>query len=207
MALGILARKIGMTQVFVDDRAVGATVIAAPPCTVVRVKTVDTDGYNALQLGYEEIPERKVTKPMLGHFKNAGVAPHRYLFEVRVDDPESYNVGDKIGVDLFAEGDRVDVTGTSRGLGFQGVMKRWNFAGGPKTHGSNFHRRPGSVGQCVEPGRVVKGRKLPGHAGSRQVTVKRMRVLKVDPERNMIVLLGSTPGARGTLLKLRKNNG
>ncbi len=207
MALGILARKVGMTQVFVDNRAVGATVIAAPPCTVVRVKTVDTDGYNALQLGYEEIPERKATKPLIGHFKTAGVAPHRHLFEVRVDDPSTYSVGDKIGVDLFAAGDKIDVTGASRGLGFQGVIKRWNFAGGPKTHGSNFHRRPGSVGQCVEPGRVVKGRKLPGHMGNRQVTVKRMRVLKVDPERSMIVLLGSTPGARGTLLKLRKNNG
>ena len=207
MALGVLARKVGMTQVFVEDRAVGATVVAAAPCTVVQVKTVDTDGYNALQLGCEEIPERKAKKPMLGHFKKAGVPPHRYLFEVRVDDPSAYNVGDKIGIDLFTEGEKIDVTGVSRGLGFQGVIKRWNFAGGPKTHGSNFHRRPGSVGQCVEPGRVVKGRKLPGHAGSKQVTVKRLMVLKVDPEKNLIVLLGSTPGARGTLLKLRKNNG
>jgi len=205
MALGIMARKIGMTQVFVEDRAVGATVIVAPPCTVVRVKTEETDGYNALQL--EEIPARKVKKPILGQFEKAGVPPHRYLFEVRVDDPSSYNVGDKVGVDIFSAGEKVDVTGISRGLGFQGVMKRWNFAGGPKTHGSNFHRRPGSVGQCVEPGRVVKGRKLPGHAGARQVTVKGLRVIKVDPERNLIVLLGSTPGARGTLLKLRKSHG
>ncbi len=205
MALGILARKIGMTQVFVADRAVGATVVTAPACTVVRVKTVDTDGYNALQLGCEEIPERKAKKPLRGQFKKAGIPPHRYLFEARVDDPTSYSVGDKIGVDLFAEGEKVDVTGISRGLGFQGVMKRWNFAGGPKAHGSNLHRRPGSVGNCVEPGRVIKGRKLPGHMGARQVTVKRLRVLKVDPKKNLVVLLGPTPGARGTLLKLRKN--
>jgi len=207
MGLGILARKIGMTQVFVDDRAVGATILEAPPCTVVQVKTVDTDGYNALQLGYGEIPPRKVKKPLRGHFERAGVPPHRHLFEVRVDDPTSYNVGDKIGVDLFTEGEKIDVTGISRGLGFQGVMKRWNFAGGPKTHGSNFHRRPGSVGNCVEPGRVVKGRKLPGHAGGKRVTVKGLRVLRVDPEKNLIVLLGPTPGARGTLLTLRKNHG
>lgn len=207
MALGILARKIGMTQVFVDDRAVGATVIETQPCTVVQIKTIETDGYNALQLGYQEVTERKVTRPLQGHFKKAGAAPHRCLFEVRVDDPSAYSVGDKIGVEIFSAGEKVDVTGTSRGLGFQGVVKRWNFAGGPKSHGSHFHRRPGSVGNCVEPGRVVKGRKLPGHTGSRRVTVKGLRILRVDPEKNLLVLKGATPGPRRSALKLRKSHG
>jgi len=207
MAQGLLARKVGMTQLFVEDAAVGATVLEAAPCTVVRVKTIETDGYNALQLGYDEVDEKRVTKPLAGHFRKAGVAPHRHLFELRVDDLENYNVGDVVSVDIFAEGDRVDVSGISRGLGFQGVMKRWDFAGGPKSHGSHFHRRPGSVGNCVKPGRVVKGKKLPGHTGARRVTVKGLRVLRVDPERNLLIVKGSTPGARGSILKLGKRNG
>jgi len=207
MALGILAQKIGMTQVFVEDRAVGATVIKTQPCTVVQVKTVETNGYNALQLGYQQVDAQKVTQPLRGHFEKASVPPHRHLFEVRVDDPASYQVGDVIGVEIFSVGEKIDVSGISRGLGFQGVVKRWNFAGGPKSHGSHFHRRPGAVGSCVEPGRVVKGKKLPGHVGSCRVTVKGLRILRVDPERNMLVLKGATPGARGTLLQLRKNRG
>jgi large subunit ribosomal protein L3 len=207
MPLGILARKIGMTQVFVDDCAIGATVVETEPCTVVQVKTEKTDGYNALQLGYQRVPERKVTNPLRKHYEKAGVPPHRHLFEVRVEDPSSHQVGAAVGVEIFAEGEKIDVTGISRGLGFQGVMKRWNFAGGPETHGSNFHRRPGSVGNCVEPGRVIKGKKLPGHAGSRRVTVKGLKVLRVDPERNLLVLKGATPGPRGTILYLRKCHG
>lgn len=207
MALGILARKIGMTQLFVDGCAVGTTVIEAQPCTVVQVKTVESDGYNALQLGHDEVPERKVTKPLRGHFSKAGVAPHRHLFEARVDDPTQYEVGDRLDVGIFAEGDKIDVIGTSRGMGFQGVIKRWNFAGGPASHGSHFHRRPGSVGNCVNPGRVVKGKKLPGQMGNRRVTVKSLRVVGVDVEKNLVVVKGSTPGARGTILQLRKSNG
>jgi large subunit ribosomal protein L3 len=207
MALGILGRKVGMTQLFVDGCAVGTTVIEAQPSTIVQLKTVETDGYNALQLGYDQVPERKVKKPLRGHFAKRGVAPHRHLFEVRIDDPSGYKVGDHLDVGIFAEGDKVDVVGTSRGLGFQGVVKRWNFAGGPKSHGSHFHRRPGSVGNCVEPGRVVKGKKLPGQTGNKRVTVKSLRVLKVDAENNLLVVKGSTPGARGTLLGLRKSNG
>jgi len=207
MALGILARKIGMTQLFMEGSAVGTTVIEAQPCTVVQKKTVESDGYNALQLGYDEVPERKVTKPLRGHFSKAGVAPHRHLFEVRVDDPAQYEVGDRIDVGIFSEGDVIDVIGTSRGLGFQGVVKRWDFAGGPKTHGSHFHRRPGSVGNCVNPGRVVKGKKLPGQTGNRRVTVKSLKVVRVDVEKNLVVVKGSTPGSRGTILQLRKSNG
>ncbi len=207
MAQGILGRKIGMTQLFLEDRAVGATVVEAQPCTVVQIKTTESDGYNAVQLGYGQTKESKTTKPLLGHYRKADVAPHRKLFEVRVDNPEEYNVGDVIGVDIFEEGEKIDVAGVSKGLGFQGVVKRWDFAGGPKSHGSHFHRRPGSVGMCVKPGRVMKGKKLPGHTGCRRVTVKGLQVLRVDPERNLLVLKGATPGSRGTILELGKRNG
>ena len=207
MAQGILGRKIGMTQLFVEDRAVGATVVEAQPCTVVQIKTTESDGYNALQLGYGQAKESQTTKPLLGHYRKADVDPHRRLFEVRVDNPEEYNVGDVIGVDIFEEGEKIDVAGVSKGLGFQGVVKRLDFAGGPKSHGSHFHRRPGSVGMCVKPGRVMKGKKLPGHAGSRRVTVKGLQVLRVDPERNLLVLKGATPGSRGTILELGKRHG
>ena len=207
MALGILARKIGMTPLFVEGSAVGTTVLETQPCTVVQVKTVETDGYQALQLAYVEVAERKVTRPLQGHYKKAGVAPHRHLFEVRIENSSEYTVGDRLGVEIFSEGDKVDVTGKSRGLGFQGVVKRWDFAGGPATHGSHFHRRPGSVGNCVKPGRVVKGKKLPGQTGNRRVTIRGLRILRVDLEKNLLVLKGATPGARGTLLQLRKHNG
>jgi len=204
MARGLPARKLGMTQVFVDDRAVGATILETRPCTVVRILTEGTDGYDALQLGYDEVSESRVTKPLAGHFKSAGVAPHRHVLEIHVDDPTAHSVGDVIGVEYFAEGDRIDVSGTSRGKGFQGVVKRWNFAGGPKSHGSHFHRRPGSVGACVKPGRVIKGRKLPGQMGARRVTVRGLHVLKVDAERNLLVVKGATPGTSGTVLEVGK---
>ncbi len=207
MARRLLGKKIGMAQVFVDDRAVGVTVIETRPCTVVQIKTKDRDGYDALQLGYDEVKETKVSRPLAGHFKKLGVAPHRHLFEIRVDNVSDYKVGDAIGVDTFAEGDKVDVCGVSRGLGFQGVMKRWNFSGGPDSHGSKFHRRPGSVGCHVEPGRIIKGRKMPGHMGNQRVTVRGLRVLKVDAEKNLLILKGATPGARGSLLELGKRHG
>jgi len=207
MARGILGRKIGMTQLFVDDQAVGATVIETSPCTIVQIKTVESDGYNALQLGYDQVKETKVTRPVAGHFGKAGVAPHRHLFEIRIDNPEDYTVGDTLNADLFEEGDKIDIAGTSKGHGFQGVVKRWNFAGGPKTHGSHFHRRPGSVGNCVKPGRVIKGKKLPGQMGSRRTTVRGLQVLRVDPERNLLIVKGSTPGARGTILELGRRHG
>ena len=207
MARGILGRKIGMTQLFVDDQAVGVTVIETDPCTIVQIKTNESDGYNALQLGYDEVKDSKVSRPIAGHFGKAGVAPHRHLFEIRIDNPEDYTVGDKLSVDLFEEGDKVDIAGTSKGKGFQGVVKRWNFAGGPATHGSHFHRRPGSIGNCVKPGRVVKGKKLPGQMGSRRTTVRGLKILRVDPERNLLVVKGATPGARGTILELGKRHG
>ncbi len=207
MARTLLGKKIGMAQVFIDDRAVGVTVIETQPCTVVQIKTKDVDGYDALQLGYDAVKESKVSRPVAGHFRKAGVATHRHLFEIRVDNIGEYKVGDTIGVGTFAEGDKVDVCGTSRGLGFQGVMKRWNFSGGPDAHGSKFHRRPGSIGCHVEPGRVIKGRKMPGHMGNRRVTVRGLRVVKVDAEKNLLILKGATPGSRGALLELGKRNG
>jgi len=207
MARGILGRKIGMTQLFVDDQAISATVIQTSPCTVVQVKTAETDGYNAIQLGYDEVKESKVSRPVAGHFQKAEVAPHRRLFEVRVEDPEEYSVGDTLNGDIFEEGEKIRVAGMSKGKGFQGVVKRYNFAGGPKTHGSHFHRRPGSVGNCVKPGRVIKGKKLPGHMGARRITVRGLQVLRVDTERNLVIVKGSTPGARGAVLELGKNHG
>jgi large subunit ribosomal protein L3 len=207
MARGILGRKIGMTQLFVDDQAVGVTVIETDPCTIVQIKTNESDGYDALQLGYDEVKDSKVTRPIAGHFGKAGVAPHRHLFEIRVDNPEDYTVGDKLSVDMFEEGGKVDVAGTSKGKGFQGVVKRYNFAGGPASHGSHFHRRPGSVGNCVKPGRVIKGKKLPGQMGSERKTVRGLKILRVDPERNLLVVKGCTPGARGTILELGKCHG
>lgn len=207
MALGLLSRKIGMTQVFVGDRAVGATVIEAQPSMVTRIKTEERDGYDALQLGYRAVEPAVLTRPLGGEYAATGLAPHRYLFEVRVDDPTNYKVGDKVGVDIFSEGEKIDVMGTSRGLGFQGVIKRWNFSGGPKTHGARFNRRPGSVGNCVEPGRVIKGKKLPGQTGGRRVTIKRLKVLRVDTEKNILLVKGATPGPRGNILKLGKGNG
>ncbi len=207
MGLAILARKIGMTQLFSDGCAIGTTVVETQPCTVVQIKTVETDGYNAIQLAYGEVADKKVTRPLYGHYQKAGVASHRHLFEARIDDPSAYKVGDRVGLEIFSEGEKVDVIGTSRGLGFQGVVKRWNFAGGPASHGSHFHRRPGAVGNCVNPGRVVKGKKLPGQTGNKRITVKKLKVLRVDAERNLIILKGAVPGSRGTLLQLRKSNG
>ena len=196
--------KLGMTQVFDGDHAIGATIVEAKPCTVVRILSQEKDGYDALQLGYDEVPESKVTRPQAGQYKKAGVAPHRRLFELRVENTEDYSVGDSIGVDFFEEGEKVRVSGLSRGLGFQGVVKRWDFAGGPKTHGSHFHRRPGSIGQCVKPGRVFKGKKLPGHTGSRKVTVRGLQIMGIDSERNLLVLRGPTPGTSGSILEVGK---
>jgi len=207
MARTLLGKKIGMAQVFIDDRAIGVTVIETRPCTVVQIKTKDVDGYDALQLGYDEVKEAKVSRPLQGHFKKSGVAPHRHLFEIRVDNVGDYKIGDTLGVSAFAPGDKVDVSGMSRGLGFQGVVKRWDFSGGPDAHGSKFHRRPGSIGCHVEPGRVIKGRKMPGHMGNRRVTVRGLRVVKVDAEKNLLILKGATPGSRGALLELGKRNG
>ncbi|MBC7083862.1 MAG: large subunit ribosomal protein [Bacillota bacterium] len=204
MPKGILGRKLGMTQVFGDDgEVIPVTAIEAGPCVVVQKKTKDNDGYTAIQLGFEDIRESLLTKPERGHFKRAHVKPKRYLREIRVKDDSPYDVGAEIKVDIFNKGDRVDIVGTSLGKGFAGVIKRWNFRRGPMAHGSMYHRRVGSLG-ATDPARVFKGRKLPGRMGAKRVTIQNLEVVKVDPERNLLLVKGSVPGRRGGLLLVKE---
>ena len=209
MVTGIIGRKVGMTQVFDADGTVHpATVIKAGPCVVVQAKTAQTDGYEAIQLGLVEETPAKANKPTQGHFKKASVPATRVRREVRVTaggDPETLNVGDQVLVTgIFADGDRVDVIGTSRGKGFQGVMKRHNFAGGAATHGSMFHRAPGSIGASSFPSRVVKGMRAAGRMGGDQVTVRNLKIVQVDGENHVMLIRGAVPGAPGTYLIVRK---
>ncbi len=204
MATTILGRKLGMTQVWSeDDKLIPVTVIEAGPCVVTQVKTAKTDGYSAVQIGFGDIAERKVNKPMMGHFEKAGVEPRRHLTEVRMDDTLSIKSGDMITVDQFADAKSVNVSGVSKGKGFAGVMKRHNFKGGPGGHGSHLHRAPGSIGQCATPAKVFRGKKLPGHMGSETVTVKNLDVIRIDAEQNLLIVKGAVPGAKGALLTVR----
>lgn len=204
MAKAILGKKLGMTQVWSDDdRLLPVTVIEAGPCVVAQVRTLERDGYRAIQLGYGDIKESKVNKPDMGHFKKAGVAPKRHLAEVRLDEGETYKVGDAVTVDMLEPGMHVHISGTSKGKGFQGVIKRHNYKGGPGGHGSHFHRAPGSIGQSSSPSRVFKGMGLPGHMGSETVTVRNLEVVRVDVEQNLLLLKGAVPGGKGTLLMIR----
>ncbi len=197
---GILGTKIGMTQIWKDNRAVPVTVILAGPCPVVQRKTNETDGYEAVQIGFGERKAKGLNKPELGHLNKAGAQPLRYLREFRDWSPE----GDEVRVDVFGEGEKVDVTGTSKGKGFQGVMKRWNFAGGPASHGAKkWHRRPGSIGQRKTPGRVYKGKRMAGHMGDERVTIQNLEVVEVRPDENLILVKGAVPGANGGLVILR----
>lgn len=200
---GILGRKVGMTQLFDESGAVvPVTVIEAGPCYVTQVKTVDTDGYNAVQIGYEEVPERKLTGGQRGHLSKANVPSLRRLSELRyVKDAPTHELGDVIRADVFAEGDFVDVVGTSKGKGFAGAVKRHGFAGGPKTHGqSDRQRATGSRGAGTTPGRTFPGAKAPGQMGNRRVTVQNLRVALIDPDRNLIAVRGAIPGPRGGLV-------
>ncbi|MBP2016913.1 large subunit ribosomal protein L3 [Symbiobacterium terraclitae] len=203
MQKGILGKKLGMTQIFAaDGKIIPVTVVEAGPCVVVQKKTVATDGYNAVQVGFDTIREKLVNKPMKGHFAKHEVKATRYLREFRLDDIESLNVGDTIKADIFAEGELVDVTGISRGKGFAGGIKRWNFSRSFMAHGSKYHRGPGSLGQRAWA-RVPKGRKLPGRLGGERVTVQGLRIVKVDPEKNLILIKGAVPGAKGSLITIR----
>ena len=210
MVNGIIGRKIGMTQVFDEDGTVTpVTVIKAGPCVVVQKKTVNSDGYEAVQLGFvEDRPPKKVTKPMKGHFQKTGqgAAPTRVLKEFRLDvlDGEATNVGDKVLVDQFAANDTVTVVGTSKGRGFAGFMKRHGFGGGRASHGSMFHRAPGSIGQSAYPSRVIKGTKMAGHMGDARVTVKNLKVVQVDSEQNLLLVHGAVPGPNGALVLINK---
>ena len=204
MINAIYGKKIGMTQIFTeDDRVVPVTVIVAEPNAICQVKTTATDGYEAVQLGFGSIKENKVNKPMAGHFAKQGAEPVRYLREVRVADASEYAVGDKVTVENFADVKKVDVTGTSKGKGFAGVIKRYGFGGGPGGHGSHFHRAPGSIGQCATPSRVFKGVRLPGHMGVDTVTTKNIEVVRVDADQNLILLKGSVPGGKNAIVRIR----
>lgn len=205
MPLAILGRKVGMTQLFDEQGcAIPVTVIEAGPCPVVQRKTREKDGYEAIQIGFGHQKPSRVNKPLAGHFKKAGVKPSKYLREVRLDgEAVDYKPGQEIKVDIFNEGELVDVVGTSIGKGFSGVVKRWNFRRGPMAHGSMYHRRTGSLG-ATDPARVFKGRKLPGRLGHERVTVRNLKVVKVDPERNLLCVKGSVPGVKGGLLFIRK---
>jgi large subunit ribosomal protein L3 len=204
---GILGIKLGMAQVFTPDgTAVGCTVLQAGPCVVVQRRTKDRDGYDAVQLGLVEfIKTQRLTKPMLGHFKKADVAPMRRLGEMRLEmSGDESKVGDRVLVDRFQPGELVDVTGISKGKGFAGGVKRWHYAGGDATHGSMFHRAPGGIGASSFPSRVWPGQHFPGHMGHQRVTVKNLRVVKVDADENLLLVRGSVPGPVGTYLLIRK---
>jgi large subunit ribosomal protein L3 len=204
MANGILGKKIGMTQIFSPaGQAVPVTVVEAGPCVVVQKKTVATDGYDAIQLGFAEKKEHLTNKPMKGHFGKAGVKPYRFLHEMKIVSAEQFNPGQEIKADIFKEGEWVDVTGTSKGKGFAGVIKRWNFNRASMTHGSMYHRRPGSLG-ATDPARVFKGRKMPGRLGGEQVTIQGLQVVKVDADRNLLLIKGAIPGANGAYVVVKK---
>ena len=203
---GILGKKIGITQIYAEDgAAIPVTVVKAGPCLVVQRKTIETDGYDAVQLGLvEDQPPRSVTKPRQGHFEKAGVAPMRRLAEVLVEANADTAAGDQVKVSIFSEDEYIDVTGTSKGKGFQGVIKRHGFGGGRASHGSQFHRQPGSIGQSAWPAKVFKGIKLPGHMGDARVTVKNLKVVKVDEENHLLYIKGAVPGARDGYLMIRR---
>jgi large subunit ribosomal protein L3 len=204
--MGILGRKLGMTRIFGDDGSiVPVTVIQAGPCPVIAVRKTDTDGYEALQLGFDEIPERKINKPAKGHQAKAGRGFYRVLREIRLDAPATLTPGQDVTVDIFTVGEQVKVTGTSIGKGFQGVMKRWNFSGLNKTHGAEkVHRSGGSIGHNTEPGKVMKNKKMAGHMGARRVTMINLDVVDVRPEDNLILVRGQIPGPANSVVMIRK---
>ncbi len=204
MAKGIIGTKLGMTQVFIGgEDLIPVTVVQAGPCTIVQKKTRDIDGYDAIQIGYGDVKPHRVSRPLLGHYKKSESAPTRVLKEIRVDNADEYEVGQVIRADIFQPGDRVDVTGISKGKGFQGVMKRHGFGGGRGSHGSMFHRAPGAISAHEQPGRVFKGKKLAGQMGDKRVTVQNLQVVEVDLEKNIILLRGAIPGAKNGPIMLR----
>lgn len=205
MAKGLLARKLGMTQLFTEQGTViPVTVLEASDCVVAQLKTAATDGYDAVQLGFGEIPAKRTNKPTIGHFKRAGLKPHRTLLELR--DAGTPEVGSKIAVDIFAAGEKVDITGTSKGKGFAGTVKRHNFSRGPVSHGSMNTRQPGSIGS-VDAARVFKGIKMGGHMGDVKRTARHCEVFRVDAERNLLLIKGQVPGARNSVVMVRQGEG
>ena len=205
MQKAIIGKKIGMTQIFdAAGKVIPVTVIEAGPCSVTQIKTEEKEGYNAVQLGFADVAERKLNKPQLGHLKKAGEAVKKYLKEFRFDDMSSYNLGDVLKADVFAEGDSVDITGISKGKGYAGTIKRFGAHRFPMSHGAGpMHRHQGSMGSCSDPSRVFKGKIMPGHMGAEQVTVQNLDVVKVDPEMNMIAVRGAVPGPKGGIVFLK----
>lgn len=202
---GLLGKKLGMTQIF-DEKGspVAVTIIEAGPCVITDIRTEEKNGYKAIQVGWLEVKESKLTKPVLGIFKKNNITPRKYLKEFRVENLENYKIGDEIKVDIFQKGEYVDVTGITKGRGFAGVVKRWGFGGGPKTHGSMVHRKPMSIGD-TNPARVIKGKKMPGHYGNEKVTVKNLKIMKVIPEKNLLLVKGAVPGPNKGLLVIKES--
>lgn len=206
MEKAILGTKIGMTQVFGENgKVIPVTVVKAGPCTVIQKKTADNDGYDALCVGYGDVKEKSLNKPQKGKFAKADTAFKKYIREFRLADTSAYNTGDEIRADVFAEGEHIDVTGISKGKGFAGPMKRWGLHRGPMAHGSGYHRGSGSMGACSTPGRVMKGKKLPGHMGVDKVTVQNLEIVKVDAENGLILLKGAVPGNKGGLVMIKNS--
>ena len=206
MKKAILTTKVGMTQIFNEDGVLTpVTVLQAGPCVVTQVKTVENDGYAAVQVGFGDIREKLVNKPMKGHFAKAGVAPKRFVREFRLEDAESYAVGQEIKADGFAAGDKVDATAKSKGKGFQGAIKRHGQSRGPMAHGSKYHRHAGSNGSATTPGRVFKGKKMPGHMGAVRITVQNLEVVRVDAEQNLILVKGAVPGPKKSLVMIKES--
>ena len=202
--LGLIAKKLGMSQIYEDGKAIAVTILEAEPGVITQIKTKEKDGYNAIKVGFIDTKEKRLTKPVFMGLKKSGVSPKRVLKEFRTEDINDYAIKDEIKLDLFKEGEIVDVVGTTKGKGFAGVMKRHNFSGGPGGHGSMFNRRVGSIGNCEFPGRVVKGRKMPGHYGNVRVTIKNIKVIKIDQKNNIIALKGAVPGSKGEYINIIK---
>jgi len=204
MRKGLIGKKLGMTQVFVGgEELVPVTVVRAGPCTVIQKKTMDADGYDAIQIGFGDVKPQRANKPDLGHVKAAESGPKRVLKELRVENIDEYAVGQVFGADIFKPGDMVDVTGTTKGKGFQGVMKRHGFGGGRASHGSMFHRAPGAIGAHEKPGRVFKGKKFPGQMGRKKVTIQNLQIVDVDTERNILLIRGAVPGSKNEAVVVR----
>ncbi|MGE5841188.1 MAG: 50S ribosomal protein L3 [Deltaproteobacteria bacterium] len=205
MVKTLFGKKMGMTRYFLEEgKSIPVTIVKLGPCVVVQKKTADKDGYNAIQVGFEPQTEKRVNRPMKGHLKAAGDKLFRHLREIRVESTDPFELGQELGVDLFSVGEKVAVRGMSKGRGFAGVVKRWGFSGGKDTHGCRAHRVPGSIGTNTTPGRVLKGRKLPGQMGFRNLTVRNLKVLDVRPEMNVIALVGAVPGSRNSVIEVTK---
>ena len=205
MKKAIIGTKLGMTQIFAEDgKVIPVTVVKAGPCTVIQTKTVETDGYNSVVVGFGEVREKSLTKPQKGIFAKANVAATKYLRELRLEE-SALSVGDEIKADTFEAGEKIDVSGISKGKGFAGPMKRWGLHRGPMAHGSGYHRGSGSMGACSAPGRVMKGKKLPGHMGVAKVTIQNLEVVKVDAENDLILIKGAVPGNKGGLVTIRNS--